>query len=360
MENITLYYREGSSDKVYQAGIRPQDGGYVVHFAYGRRGATLNTGSKTTAPVDYPEAKGIYDKLVKEKLAKGYTPGENGTPYSQIDKARQATGIACQLLNPVPEGQVEDLLHDRDHWMQEKMDGRRLLLRKEGRDITGINRLGLAVAIPQTIAESAARYRGDFLIDGEAIGDTLHAFDLLAVDESDMRSQRFAARYLRLQDLLHSFDHPFIQIVKTWCFPDKQEWFYRLKEQGSEGVVFKHIEPPYTSGRPGTGGTQLKHKFCETASFIVTKLNVKRSVSLVLFDGGRVVDAGNVTIPPNTNIPKAGSVIECRYLYAFRESGCIYQPVYLGPRDDIRAVECTTAQLKYKADAAPVPSPQPA
>ncbi len=42
--------------------------------------------------------------------------------------------------------------------------------------------------------------------------------------------------------------------------------------------------------------------------------------------------------------------MECRYLYAFRESGSIYQPVYLGPRDDIRAAECTTAQLKYKAE----------
>jgi len=38
MEQITLYYRQGSSDKVYQAGIVPQVGGHVVQFAYGRRG----------------------------------------------------------------------------------------------------------------------------------------------------------------------------------------------------------------------------------------------------------------------------------------------------------------------------------
>ena len=62
--------------------------------------------------------------------------------------------------------------------------------------------------------------------------------------------------------------------------------------------------------------------------------------------------AGNVTIPPNQPIPETGQVVECRYLYAFRESGCIYQPVYLGTREDITADECTTAQLKYKADAA--------
>ena len=61
--------------------------------------------------------------------------------------------------------------------------------------------------------------------------------------------------------------------------------------------------------------------------------------------------AGNVTIPPNHEIPAPGWIVECRYLYAFKESGCIYQPVYLGVRDDIRAEECTTAQLKYKAES---------
>lgn len=30
----TLYYRNGSSDKVYRAQIEEKDGGYVVTFAY--------------------------------------------------------------------------------------------------------------------------------------------------------------------------------------------------------------------------------------------------------------------------------------------------------------------------------------
>jgi len=46
--------------------------------------------------------------------------------------------------------------------------------------------------------------------------------------------------------------------------------------------------------------------------------------------------------------------VECRYLYAFKESGCIYQPVYLGTRDDIPAEECTTSQLKFKAEQSAV------
>ena len=32
--HTTLYYREGSSDKVYQASIEPQGEGFIVNFAY--------------------------------------------------------------------------------------------------------------------------------------------------------------------------------------------------------------------------------------------------------------------------------------------------------------------------------------
>ena len=90
-ERVALYYREGSSDKVYQAAIEPAGKQFVVHFAYGRRGATLTTGTKTSSPVDYAAAKKIYTKLVGEKKAKGYTEGANGTPYQHTDK--QASGI---------------------------------------------------------------------------------------------------------------------------------------------------------------------------------------------------------------------------------------------------------------------------
>lgn len=73
-ESAALYYRQGRSDKVYQASIEPAGPGYVVHFAYGRRGSTLTTGTKTPSPVAFDAAKKTFDKLVAEKRAKGYTP----------------------------------------------------------------------------------------------------------------------------------------------------------------------------------------------------------------------------------------------------------------------------------------------
>jgi bifunctional non-homologous end joining protein LigD len=254
------------------------------------------------------------------------------------------------LLNSVDPERAQELLTHPDYWMQEKLDGRRLLIKKEGNQITGINRLGLVTSVPDTIADSASHYPGDFIIDGEAVGETLHAFDLLHISGEDIRSKRFAVRFLRLHDLLDGFLHCHIRLVDCYCQPQKAGKYEQFQRAGKEGVVFKDIDAPYTPGRPNAGGSQLKVKFYETASFIVAKPNDKHSVSLILFEGQKVRSAGNVTIPPNHEMPSPGSVIECRYLYAFRESGSIYQPVYLGKRDDVRPEECSTHQLKYKAE----------
>src|SRR5205823_3494731 len=112
MEQITLYYRQGSSDKIYQASIQSKDGGYVVTFAYGRRGTTLHTGTKTQSAVNYDAAKAIYNGLVKEKTAKGYTSGETGTPYQHTEKEKLSTGIHCQLLNPIDEDDLPQCIKD--------------------------------------------------------------------------------------------------------------------------------------------------------------------------------------------------------------------------------------------------------
>lgn len=124
-----------------------------------------------------------------------------------------------------------------------------------------------------------------------------------------------------------------------------------MRQDSKEGVVFKKLTGAYTQGRPPTGGDALKLKFIETASFIVSGINDQRSVSLSLWRGDTLVSAGNVTIPPNEAVPREGTVVEVRYLYAFPESGAVYQPVYLGPRDDIAPAECVVEQLKYKATA---------
>jgi len=351
MEQITLYYRQGSSDKIYQAAIEQKDDGHIVTFAYGRRGTTLQTGTKTQMPVNYDAAKDIFDKLVRDKTAKGYTPGEDGTPYQRTDRQQEATGIHCQLLNAIDEDELSGYFRDPGYWMQEKHDGRRLLVQKHDGAITGINKLGLSVAVPETIEWAALAFDRDFIIDGEAVGDVLHAFDLLSIDGESVTESGYTDRYLHLINLLASTQQEHIKLVESAYMPkQKQDLFNLLKVEHREGVVFKHLSAPYTAGRPASGGTQFKFKFCESASFIVGKINGKRSVSLKLFAGTELVSVGNVTIPANKEIPNPDDVVEVRYLYAFK-GGSIFQPVYLEKRDDIKPGECSVDQLKYKPEA---------
>src|SRR5690554_2672910 len=77
LSSIALEYRQGTSDKVYRAAIEQSGTGYVVNYAYGRRDATLNTGTKTPQPVSQYKAAGVFASLVRSKVAKGYQIMDN-------------------------------------------------------------------------------------------------------------------------------------------------------------------------------------------------------------------------------------------------------------------------------------------
>jgi bifunctional non-homologous end joining protein LigD len=348
MQSTTLYYREGSSDKVYQVSLEERDGGYVVNFAYGRRGSTLNTGTKTSSPVYHDAARMIYDKIVKEKMAKGYISGDDSMAYS--DGSRKVTGMRPQLLNPVDD--PEPLLRDNGFYLQPKLDGKRLLILKKGEDITGINRRGIECGIPESIRVAAMALPGDFLIDGEAVGDMLHVFDILEVGGSDIRAIPYRDRLLKLLNLLASGQQTGIQWVATISGQEpKRRVYEQLREENAEGAVFKQIGAPYSPGRPSSCGSQFKYKFVETASIIVNAINAKRSVQMAVWENAKLVPCGNVTIPADQSIPQVGDMADVRYLYALRGSGSLFQPVYLGVRDDIAAAECTRDQLKFRRES---------
>lgn len=347
-DKASLYYKEGTSDKEYHASVEERGSGFVVNFAFGRRGNTLQTGTKTQEPVPYEKAKSIFDKLVGEKMAKGYSPGESGTPYQQTTKEERTTGILPQLLNPIEEDEANKLASDDSFWMQEKFDGKRILVRKDANGVTGINRKGLVVALPEPIAAQLSEIKASFVIDGEACGYVYHAFDLLEMDGVDLRRLGYSERLSKLERLVPD-KRPATQVsvagtAKTY---EQKAKLFDFLSRKHEGVVFKRHDAPYSPGRPASGGTQLKHKFYSTATCVVTKVNAKRSVALAVFDEKKPVNVGNVTIPPNHPVPCIGTLVEIRYLYSYPK-GALYQPTYLGCRDDIELEACTIAQLKYK------------
>jgi bifunctional non-homologous end joining protein LigD len=345
---VALYYREGSSDKVYQAAIERAGELFVVNFAYGRRGSTLSTGTKTSSPVDYDTAKKIFTKLVGDKKAKGYTEGANGTPYTHSEK--QVSGILPQLLNAIEEADVEGLLGDDEYCAQEKFDGRHLLVRKQEGRIEGINKQGLLVGLPETVLNDLGNLPGSFIAGGESVGDLYYPFDLLEWNGENLRPLPYRTRLAHLMNLLASAQHRHISFIETaFTTGEKTELLSRLRRENREGIVFKRLDAPHAPGRPNSGGPQLKFKFVASLSAIVARVNLRRSVELSLLKGRSLISCGNVTIPANQDIPKVGMAVEVRYLYAHRESHALYQPVYLGPREGVSPGECLASQLKYKA-----------
>ena len=357
IESANMYYKEGVSDKVYHATIEDICDGYVVNFSYGRRGSALKTGSKTQRPTTLEEAKVIFNDLVKEKTGKGYRFVENANP-SEIpvvsdDLPETPTEIQCVLLNPIGQDEAEKLIDNDDWTIQHKLDGVRFMLGKEaaGRSPYGINRKGKRVSVPTVIWNVVTNFDDSFFIDGELIGETFHVFDILEYRGECLRKKSLIERMKYLKTLFKYIESE--NIIRTPIYvkkEEKREAYENLIKENKEGVVFKHIDAHYNVGRPASGGNYLKYKFYSTCSCIVTDINKKRSAAIGLYKGKKLVKAGNVTIPVNFDVPNVGDVVEVKYLYARKQSGALYQPIYLGKRTDINPEECQQTQLKFKAD----------
>ena len=100
IKRTTLHYQEGSSDKVYEVDLcQTGEDRYAVNFRYGRRGSNLKEGVKTEQAVPLVQAQKIFDKLVAEKVNKGYrdvstlgsqTPAPKAVRESSPDARKQA------------------------------------------------------------------------------------------------------------------------------------------------------------------------------------------------------------------------------------------------------------------------------
>jgi bifunctional non-homologous end joining protein LigD len=346
MKTASLYFKEGSSDKVYFATVEPKGDKFVVNFQYGRRGGSMTTGSKTSSPVGMDEAVKVWTKLVDSKLAKGYRHMTSDGPgvIPQADLPDTPTEIQCVLLNPVEEDEFERLLDDPNWAAQPKFDGVRFMLGRKDGKVYALNRKGKSVSVPTNIAVAALTVDtdGDFLIDGELVGELLYAFDVLELEGKCRRELSVEKRNALLSD----FSHKSICVALLSTGKDKQKLYETLKKEGGEGVVFKRLGAKYNVGRPASGGNYLKFKFYSTASCVVSKVNQKRSVSLKMGCGTEV---GNVTIPANHDVPKAGEVVEVRYLYAYK-GGSLYQPTYLGVRDDVDPDHVNSLKFKNEGE----------
>lgn len=76
IEQVKLYCKDDTSDKVYNVTLEKIEHGYVVNYENGKREGKLTEGTKTEYPMAYEYAKEIFDALVKSKNK--YTTDSSG------------------------------------------------------------------------------------------------------------------------------------------------------------------------------------------------------------------------------------------------------------------------------------------
>jgi bifunctional non-homologous end joining protein LigD len=271
-----------------------------------------------------------------------------------------SSALLPQLLTPVGEDTVTICLVNGEWGAQEKYNGKRIILDCRTDNVVAWNRKGKQCLLSPAVAEAARTSITPYgmnsaqgcVVDGELIGDTYYIFDLLIYCGKDLRDFPYKQRYTTLSGIgpLPYPGNPGILRVAPLArlSAEKTALYKKLKTEGREGIVFKRLDAPYQAGRVLT---QYKYKFYETISCLVLGHNKKSSIQLGLYQDNKklatVIYVGNCTVVGEK--PPVGSVVEVKYLYAHK-GGCLYQPSFIGIRDDVDADDLSKLKFKFEPE----------
>ena len=106
IDEVVLVNTEGSHRKAYRVWLEAEGALFHVGFAYGRIGAMLREGRKTTAPVARVTADALRAEIVREKEGRGYvqkrvtapTAAANGPHRNQLLRRRTGRDRAAEAV----------------------------------------------------------------------------------------------------------------------------------------------------------------------------------------------------------------------------------------------------------------------
>jgi len=370
IESIQLFFKVEPSDKVYNAKLLETSKGYTVSVEWGRRGKQLSSATKIV-DATLEKAQKTYDKVVKQKMDKGYQAVTTNSQSSKESSGksdnseaktrftvRERVGVVAQLLNYAEEEQLEQLFVDSNILAQQKFDGMRMIIHVRKNDVIATNREGQETSLPKEIGEAVSVVPVGTILDGELLSapHTYWVFDLLAWADEDLQKQPYVDRYSILTKQNKLFSSRKISLVASAETETKKRKLYQdLQKNNAEGIVFKCCDAPYTSGRPASAGPQLKHKFVKTAEVIITE-NVGNAYQMALIDdAGKIQEVGKLYSGTTSEgrkkldmmlSEKETVIAEVRYLYATKDS-ILFQPVFVRLRSDKSLSDCVLSQLAY-------------
>jgi ATP-dependent DNA ligase len=218
-------------------------------------------------------------------------------------------GLLSETFDPEP------LLADSGFVAEEKIDGMRLAIVKTGNVVSGWTRNGVEWTVPAAVRALALENEADFIADGELVGDTFTAFDVLSWRGEDATRRPLVERRAILLAL------PFAKVRQATTEKTKRALFGAVRAEGGEGIVFKP-RGAYADGRE----YGIKFKFYLTEQVKVASVDIARGVAMTA--------QGNVTFPLNSQWPKAGDFIEVRF-DKWSKAGKMMRPVFQRVRGDL-------------------------
>lgn len=249
------------------------------------------------------------------------------------------TGSKAQLAS-TSRYPVEVLLSNDLLVMQEKLNGRRGMVRVKDGVASFFNRIGEKRPLPYFLKNSFRPLKGDYLFDGEVLGKQFHVFDL--TESPHLRENASWAE--RNKVLLSLEGLPGLSMVQTFWGGQKPTAFQRMKESHAEGVVFKDQRAPYRGGRTDSW---IKYKFVHDVDCVVTAVRPtgRDNLELAVYAGQTLVPVGKVSALSGDGPRVAlGDVVTVTVLDV-SDSNQLIQPVTPMIRDDKKPEECGIDQL---------------
>lgn len=226
--------------------------------------------------------------------------------------------MKVQLLHETTD--PEPFIADPAFAAQQKLNGERRLIVKRGGEVCAYSRNGRARNIAATILDAARGVAGDFIADGELVGETFTAFDVQQLDGADVCALPQWRRFAMLTEL------PFAVVRHAIGSDAKAALLRAVRDENGEGLVFKRLCAPYRDGR---SVDCVKFKFWQSENFVITAVDPRGSIHLQY--QGR--DCGKCPFDLFGGMPAIGSVAEIRFS-AWTARGKLVHPKFLGFRHD--------------------------
>lgn len=279
--------------------------------------------------------------------------------------------MEAQLAESLDLSQVMRYLEDPNWWVEQKLDGHRILVVINDPDDplnhppkhSILNRNGKPYTKPfgrkvwYSLHGMKNRISAEHVIyDGELVDGKLWLFDLLYLDdlitvESPYRDRRKLLQSMHdaqltdvPDDLVKEFQESVGIVPVAKDEEKKKELTFRVLKSGGEGVILKNKEAPY---RPGVRShDMLKVKFVSEAEVIVSEVGRKGkdSLRLHIYRDNQLVEVGACSSIGKEPV-EVGDVITVRYLYLGADERLV-QPRMMRKREDKEAQDCTWGQLK--------------